>query len=139
MKKISQQDLDRLRRKKGVKIKRKLGAQPVAEKPEPVTMDGEVKSGATPSEQPVPASIPTPPAPAPAPVIDMQPFAAMSASVASSNARLEKVVANNTKALERLADSASEVRQNVPYRHKVKRTAKLLIDEIISTPMEMKR
>jgi len=135
-----------LRRKKGVKIKRKLGAQPVTEKPEPVTKDSDVTSGATPSKQPVPASIPTPPAPAPtppAPVVDMKPFAAMSASIAASNANTAKLIENNTKVIEefkaQLAEKAGEVKERVSWRHKIKRDGFKLMEEIISSPIGQRK
>ena len=134
--KVSQQELDRLRRKKGVKIKRKLGTAP--KKPEPVEVS-EAKSGATPTDMPVPASVPEP-TPPPAPVIDMQPFAAMSASMAASNVNITRLVENNTKVIEdfktQLAEKSGEVRKRVSWRHKIKRDGFKLMEEIISSPME---
>lgn len=142
MKKISQQELDKLRRKKGVKVKRKLGTK----KPEPVAKRSGAESGAKQKVAPVPASKPKPvapaPTPAPAPVIDMKPFAAMSASIATSNANIAKLVENNTKVIEdfktQLAEKAGEVKKRVSWRHRIKRDGFKLIEEIISSPMEPK-
>ncbi len=58
MKKMSQQDLDRLGRKKGFKVKRKMGVQ--QKKPEPEVEDDVALSGAkaTEAEVPAPALLP---------------------------------------------------------------------------------
>ena len=127
MKKMTEKELNRAKKRKGTKVKRKLGAQP--KKLEPVVEDDLALSGAKLPEAPAPV-LPAP-APSPAPVIDPQPFAAMSASMASSGARMEKLVADNTKVLEAVLNKKS-----VAYRHTIKRTDKLLIKEVISTPME---
>ena len=54
MKKMSQKELDRLGKKKGFTIKRKMGAQP--KKPEPEVKDEIALSGAIEAEAPAPAS-----------------------------------------------------------------------------------
>jgi hypothetical protein len=134
MKKVTQKELDRIAKKKGIKIKRKFGAQP--EKPEPEVKEEDALSGVDLSETstPAPASPPEPLQLAP------EPFAAMSASIAASNANTEKLIENNTKALEnfriQLAEQAANVPKRVPWRHTVKRTDKQLIKEVISTPIE---
>lgn len=53
MKKMNQKDFDALQRKKGIKIKRKMGAQ---KKPEPEAMVAAAKSGAAETIAPAPAS-----------------------------------------------------------------------------------
>lgn len=131
MRTVDQKELDAFKRKKGFKVKRKMGAQ--KKKPGSEKKERKAESGAMLPEVPIPASPAPVAAPVPAPIIDMKPFASMSASIASSNARLEKVIANNTQALEKVANRA-----NASYRHKVKRDAKLLIDEVISTAIQVK-
>lgn len=126
MKTMSKKDFDRLSKKKGYKIKRKMGAQ---KKPEPEVKDEVALSGAKATETavPVPALSPE------------QPMAAMSASMAARDSQLETVIENNTKAIEKfqaqLARQVVETPKRVSWRHKVKRTDKLLIDEVISTPI----
>jgi len=55
MKKMSQKDFDRLQKKKGMKVKRKMGA---TNKPGPVVEDEVASSGAKLSEAPAPALMP---------------------------------------------------------------------------------
>lgn len=128
MKKVSQIELKRLK-KKG-KVRKKMGAQPEKEKPAPVTERGEGMSGSKPTEAPAPA-----PAPKPQP----EPMASMAGSMAYRDTMLENLIANNTKAIEsfRLALTEQKPRPGIAYRHKVVRDSKTsLIDEVISTPMK---
>jgi len=128
MKTVSEKELSRMKKRGGVKMKRRLGTK---QKPEPVATDDIGLSGSVPTEQPVPA---------PAPVIDMQPMAAMAASMAARDAQLETVIVNNTKAVDKfrtqLTEQANKVKKKVSWRHKIKRSDKLLIDEVISSPIE---
>lgn len=132
MKTMSQKELDRLGKKKGFKIKRKMGVQPEKKKPEPVVKDEVALSGAKAAEtvEPVPA-LPL--------EVNMQPFAAMSASIAASNKNFAELIQKNTETIEafrtQLAEKASQVKERVSWKHKVKRKDNL-IDEVISTPME---
>ena len=131
MKTMKQADLDRLGKKKGFKVKRKMGVQP--KKPEPEVEDEVALSGARAIEAEIPApALPVAP-------VESEAFASMSASMAASNANVEKLIANNTATIEafraQLAEQAGQVKGHVPWRHKIKRTEKLLIDEVISTPM----
>ena len=52
MRKVSQNEFDRLQKRKGVTVRRKMGAQ---KKPEPVVEDRKVLSGTRQPEKPVPA------------------------------------------------------------------------------------
>jgi hypothetical protein len=110
-----------------------MGAQP--KKPEPEVEDEVALSGAKAAEAEVPA-----PALPPEPLqVNMEPFAAMSASIAASNQNFAQLIEKNTETIEafrvQLAEKAKEVKGRVPWRHKIKRKDKL-IDEVISTPME---
>lgn len=130
MKKMTQQDLDRLGKKKGFKIKRKMGAQ--KKKPEPEVEVEVALSGAKAAE----IDVPVPALPL---EVNMEPFAAMSASMAASNANFATLIQKNTETIEafrlQLVEKAKEVKGRVPWRHKIKRKDKL-IDEVISTPIE---
>lgn len=130
MKKVTQKELDRLSRKKGHRVKRKMGAQ---KRPEPVATESDALSGAEPPEQPVPVSLPEPQNI----TVDMQPFAAMSASIAASNRNLEKLIERNTEAIEAFRDKLIEEKpiRSVAYRHTIKRDSNKFIEEVISTPM----
>ena len=131
MKTMKQTDLDRLGRKRGVNIKRKMGVQP--KKPEPEVEDEVALSGAETPEIETPA-------PALPLEVNMEPFAAMSASIAASNKTFEKIIQQNTETMEafrvQLAEKKDDTRERVPWRHTIKRTDKNLIKEVISTPME---
>lgn len=131
MKKMSLEALNRHKKKKGVKVKRKFGAQP--KKPEPEVEDEVALSGAIAAEAEVPA-------PALPPEANQESFASMSASMAVSNANFATLIKQNTATIEafraQLAEQKTEVKGRVPWRHKIKRTDKQLIDEVISTPME---
>ena len=135
MKKMTQKELDRLGKKKGFKVKRKLGAQPKKPEPDVEIKDEEALSG---------ADLPEIEAPAPAlPLeVNMEPFAAMSASNAVRDAQMQELVNNNTQAIKdfqvQLAEQVAVVPNRVPWRHTIKRTDKNLIKEVISTPMEAK-
>jgi hypothetical protein len=133
MKKVSQAELDKLRRKKGVKVKRKLGTK----KPEPEVKEPAAESGAVETATPAPALPPTILA---APQTDMKPYAAMSASIAASNANVAKLIENNTKVIEdfkaQLAEKAGETKKRVSWKHKIKRDGFKLMEEIISSPIE---
>lgn len=128
MRKVSQNEFDLLQKRKGVTVKRKMGAQ---KKPESVVEDRKVLSGTRQPEKPVPAlpAVSTP-----------KPMASMTASMAARDAQLKLVIENNTKVIRefktQLATQVAAKPVRVSWRHKVKRTEKLLIDEVISTPME---
>ena len=131
MKKVSQVELKRLK-KKG-KVRKKMGAQPEKEQPAPVAAGGEGMSGSRPTEPLAPAPKPEP---KPEPTEQM---ASMAASMAYRDSMLENLIANNTKAIEsfRLALAEQKPRPGIPYRHKIVRDNKTsLIDEVISTPMK---
>ncbi len=140
MRTVSAKELAGLKRKGGVHVKRRLGTK----KPEPEVDNTAALSGAKEPEIPAPASpVPAPaptPVAAPAPVIDMKPFAAMSASIAASNANIVKLIENNTNVIKdfrvQLAEKAGEVKKRVPWRHKIKRDGFKLIEEIVSYPIE---
>jgi len=128
MKTVSKKELDQLRKKGGVKVKRHLGTK--QKTPEPEVAASMPLSGSIPTKAPAPAS---------APELDLKPFASMAASMAVRDAHLEEVIANNTKVVEKFRQDITELkkpRKQVPWRHKVLRTDKLLIDEVISTPLE---
>jgi hypothetical protein len=130
VKKVSESELKRLK-KKG-KVRKKLGAQPVKEKPASVAPDDKGMSGSKSAELPV--SAPTPPPPAP-----VEQTASMAASMAVRDGLLERVIENNTAAIAEFRQALAEQkpRAGVPYRHRVIRDKKSsLIDEVISTPME---
>lgn len=135
MKKLSQKELDKLRRKKGVSVKRKLGTKP--KKPESEVKEPAAESGAVETAAPAPA---LPPTVIPAPPTDMKPYAAMSASIAASNANVAKLIENNTKVIEdfkaQLAEKADKTGKRVSWRHRIKRDGFKLMEEIISSPME---
>jgi hypothetical protein len=126
MRQVSEVELKRL--KKRGKVRRKLGAQPKTEKPEPVVAEGIRKSGSEPETQPVPASTPAP----------VEQSASMSASMALRDGLLEQLVSNNTAAIERfsLALAAEKPKRGVAYRHTVNRSKDKLIDFVDSIPME---
>ena len=133
MKKMSQQDFDRLQKKKGFKSKRKMGAQ---KKPELVIEDEVASSGAELSEAPAPALAPVLPPP-----VDVKPYAAMSASNEARDAQLETIVANNTKVIEdfsaKLAVQQASAPKRVPWEHDLFRDDKTgLLKKIRSTPLE---
>jgi len=128
--KVSSGELRRLK-KKG-KVRKKMGAQPVTEKPEPVVKDDKGMSGSVSTGKPAPALAPTP-------VPAEQPMASMSASMEYRDSLLESLIENNTTAINsfRLALTEQKPRAGIPYRHKVIRDkSSSLIDEVISTPME---
>jgi hypothetical protein len=135
MKTMTQKDLNRLGKKKGFKVKRKMGAQPKKPEPEVEVEDEVALSGAE-----------TPEAEAPAPAlpleVNLEPFAAMSASNAARDAQMGAIIENNTKVIEgfqkQLAGQVAAVPNRVPWRHTIKRTDKNLIKEVISTPIEAK-
>lgn len=124
MKTVSENQLNRLK-KKG-KVRKKMGAQPERKMLEPVAMEGEGMSGSVPEVQPVPTPEP-------------QPMASMSASMEVRDGLLERVIENNTVAIENMRQALTEQkpRRGIGYRHKVNRDSKTsLIDEVISTPIE---
>ena len=148
MKTMSQKDFDRLGKKRGVKVKRKMGAQP--KKPESEVEDEVALSGAKAAEAVVPA--PALPRTVPEGFVETSndndhthivpvpvQHAAMSASMAASDKNFATLIQKNTETIEafraQLAEKASVVKERVPWRHKIKRKDKL-IDEVISTPME---
>jgi len=126
MKTMSQKDFDRLGKKRGVKVKRKMGAQPKKPEPDVKVDDAVALSG-----------VETPETKTPAPAL--QPAASMSASTAARDAQLEMVISNNTKVIQKfqaqLVAQLSAVKKRVAWRHKVLRKDQL-IDEVISTPIE---
>ncbi len=133
MKKMTQKDLDRLGEGRGVKVRRKMGVQP--KKPE---LDVEVEDAVAMS------GVETPEIEAPAPAlpleVNIEPFAAMSASMTASNANFATLIEKNTETIDafraQLAEQAGQVKGRVPWRHTIKRGEKQLIKEVISTPME---
>ena len=131
MKKMTQKDLDRLGKKKGFKVKRKMGAQP--KKPEPEVEEEVALSGAEATEIETPA-------PALPLEVNMEPFAAMSASNAVRDQQMQALVENNTKVIEgfqkQLAEQVATAPKRVPWKHKIKRTDRGLIDYVTSTPQE---
>jgi hypothetical protein len=135
MKKLSKKEIDKFGKKKGYKVRRKMGAQ---KKPEPVVEDIVSLSGDASDSQPAPA-------PAPVPIeanvqMDTQPFAAMSASIAHSNRNMEKLIERNTEMMEafknQLIEQVSQAPKRSSWRHKIKRDAHRMLDEIVSTPFE---
>jgi len=135
MKKMTQKDLDRLGKGRGVKVRRKMGAQP--KKPE---LDVEVEDAVAMS------GVETPEIEAPAPAlpleVNMEPFASMSASMTASNANFATLIQKNTEVIEafrvQLAEKKEEVKGHVPWRHTVKRGKDKLIDYVDSVPRQAK-
>lgn len=132
MREVSKTELKRLKKKGNVR--KKMGAQPEKERPEPVAKDSEGMSGSAVAEQPVPV-LPEP-APEPAPV----PHAAMAVSNAARDAAFESMVANNTQVINDFKDSLALVakpRKRVPWDHDLIRDEKTgLLKKIRSTPLE---
>jgi hypothetical protein len=137
VKQISEKDLTRMKKRGGVKVKRKLGT--ATKKPEPeIKEEGLDLSGSDST------NLPTAPA---SPVPDTKPYAAMSASIAASNASMEKLVDNNTQAirdfgvkLAALKPAEKSIWQKSDFiRHKVKRGKDKLIEYVDSTPMLNRR
>lgn len=130
MRQISEKELERLRKKGGVDVKRRRGKK---KKSEPVATESKALSGAEVTERSAPALTP-------APAIDMQPFAAMAASMAVRDADLKDVITNNTRAIERFKselNATNKPAKPVAYRHKVVRDkSSSLIDYVDSIPME---
>lgn len=132
MKTVSQKELDRLKKKGGVSVKRKLGTKKKQAKKkqgkssETVATESEALSGAVPPERPAPAQL------------DTKPFAAMTASMAAHNASMEKLIEHNTLALMRFTEKVEQMkpRERKPWRAKVRRTKDKLIDEVDIIPMD---
>lgn len=137
MKTMSQKDFDRLGKKRGVNVRRKMGVQP--KKPEPEVEDEVALSGAKAAE----AEVPVPALP-PAPLeVNMEPFASMSASMTASNANFATLIEKNTETIEAFRVQLTEKTDLSKWqaadfiRHKVKRKDKL-IDYVDSIPMMKK-
>ena len=129
MKTVSKKELDRLRKRGGVKVKRHLGTK--QKTPEPEVAASVPLSGSIPSKTPVPAS---------APELDLKPFASMAASMAVRDAHLEEVIANNTRVVENFRREVTELnkpRKRVPWDAFIHRDKKnLLINRIRLEPDE---
>jgi hypothetical protein len=124
---VSAVELKRLR-KKGT-VRKKLGAQPVKERSEPVADDDKGMSGSVTPEQPAPIL------PEPAPVQ----HAAMGASNVARDAAFEDMLAMNGKVIEEFRREVSErePRKRVPWDHDLIRDNKTgLLKRIRSTPIE---
>ena len=131
MRQVSEKELTRMKKRGGTKVKRRLGTG--TKKPEPeIKEEGLDLSGSDSTNLPtVPASPP-----------DTKPYAAMAASVAASNASMEKLVDSNTlaivtfaKKLDSMKPADKSIWQKADFiRHKVKRKDKL-IDYVDSIPM----
>ena len=122
MKKMSQQEFDALRRKKGFKTKRKMGA---AKKPEPEAEDIVALSGAELPEAPVPAS--------------PEPMASMGASMAARDAQLEMIVENSNKVLAEFKETIAQIskpRKRVPWDAIIHRAKNGLMNRIRLEPDE---
>jgi hypothetical protein len=128
-KKITQAELDKLRRKKGVSVKRKMGAQ---KKSEPVAKKDKAMSGAASAKQSAPVTAKQP--------VDTKPYAAMAASIAVSQKNIEELIRQNTLVINDFRKKLMEDKpvQKVAYRHTVVRDRSNLIEEVISSPMETK-
>jgi hypothetical protein len=132
---VGKDELNRMKKRGGVKVKRKLGTG--KKKPEP-----EIKEEALALSGANSTKLPSAPALTPAPV----PHAAMSASVAASDEQMSMLVENNTKAiqnfskkLESLKPAEKSIWQKADFiRHKVKRLESKLIDYVDSIPMRNK-
>jgi hypothetical protein len=134
MRTISTKELTRMKKKGGVKVKRRLGTK--SKKPESEAEDTKVLSGPEPSETPVPA---LPPVPA----LDTQAIASMAASMAARDAHMEAIVTNNTRVIEKFKKDLQKPEKLTAFqradfvRHKVVRDKKSnLMDYIDSIPME---
>lgn len=131
MKKVSAVELRRL--KKLGKVRRKMGAQPEKEKPEPVVESDSGMSGSMSIDQPAPVLPPEPSMP------EVQPMASMSASMEYRDGLVDALIEQNAKAIALFEVSLAnqKPRPRVPYRHTVNRDSKTsLINEVISTPIE---
>lgn len=96
-----------------------------------------VLSGIEEAKAPAPASLPEPPPPPAVP--DFEPMAAMAASLAARDAQLQAVIENNTRVVQDFKKSLVNIakpRKRVPWLHKVNRTDKGLIDNVLSSPVE---
>lgn len=140
MKKVSEQELKRLKKKGGVKVKRKLGTGKKKSEPE-VPVEAAL-SGASDTEPPAPQPTVIPVS-VPAPAVDMKPYAAMSASIATSNANIANLIKNNTRMIQDFNKKLTNMEpaeltkwQAADFiRHKVKRDGFKLIEYIDSVPM----
>jgi len=131
MRQVTKEQLTRMKKRGGVKVKRRLGTG----KLESDVKDSSVVSGIAKAETPAPASLPE----APPAVPDLQPMAAMAASLAARDAQLELVIENNTRVVKEFKNSLAEMskpRKRVPWLHKINRTDKGLIDNVLSSPVE---
>lgn len=136
MRTVKADELNRMKKRGGVKVKRKLGTG--KKKPEPeIKEEALALSGANTTELPsAPALTPEP-----------KPYAAMAASMAASNEQMTILVASNTKMikdfgkkLETLKPSEKSIWQKADFiRHKVKRLESKLIDYVDSVPMRNRR
>lgn len=116
-------------------MKRRLGT----EKLESDVEDSSVVSGIAKAEAPAPASLPEAPPEAPPAVLDMQPFAAMAASLAARDAQLEVVIENNTRVVQEFKKSLVDMtkpRKRVPWDHDLIRHDNGLLKKVRSTPVE---
>lgn len=133
-KKVSKTELNQLRRKKGVKVKRRMGSQPATEKPGPQLADSGAKSGAKPSDAAVPASDDKPKK-----ASSSKPYAAMAATIAASHAQTQAIIEENTKTMRSFRDSMTEMtkpRKRVPWDATVHRNKNGLIERVRLEPDE---
>lgn len=134
VKKISAEELARLKSKGGVTVKRRPGTAPKTPEPEATKKDATPLSGdAAPRSEP--------PAPAPAPIIDMQPMASMAATMAARDAQFERLIENNTRMLaefRRDLEKSSVPKARKPWRATPKRGKDKLIEYVDIIPMELK-
>ena len=127
MRQVSAVELKRLRNKGTVR--KKMGDQPVKERPEPVADDDKGMSGSVASEQPAPV-LPEP---------ERVPHAAMGASNVARDAAFEDMMALNQTVIEEFRKELAErkPRKRVPWDHDLIRNEKTgLLKKIRSTPLE---
>lgn len=128
MRQVSEIELKRLK-KKGT-VRKKLGAQPEKERPEPVADDDKGMSGSVTPEQPAPV-LPEP---------EVKPYAAMGASNAARDAAFEDMMRMNQQVINDFKDNLAitmKPRKRVPWDHDLIRDEKTgLLKKIRSTPVE---
>lgn len=145
MKQVSARELKRLR-KKGT-VRKKLGAQPVKERPEPVADGDKGMSGSVTLEQPAPV-LPEAAREVPPGMVEttndndhthLVPYAAMGASNSARDAAFDDMIAMNGKVIDEFRKEISErePRKRVPWDHDLIRDEKTgLLKKIRSTPLE---
>ncbi len=148
MRQVSESELKRLR-KKGT-VRKKMGAQPEKERPEPVADDDKGMSGSVPPEQPAPVLTSESEREIPPGMVEtsrdkdhthLVPYAAMAVSNDARDAAFDDLVATNKKVIEdftvELKEQRANVRKRVPWDHDLIRDDKTgLLKKIRSTPLE---